>query len=98
MEGLPYHSQSWREVAVQMGWREESLGAPIPVQSSKAKSWGFCPKMSLSADFSELAFQERPSVYSADTGWKSDSDRFEAYCNERRQANRAACQGSTRVR
>ncbi len=37
-------------------------------------------------------------VYSADTGWKSDSDRFEAYCNERRQANRAACQGSTRVR
>src|SRR6266516_4392789 len=37
-KGLPYYSQGWREVAIQMGWREESLGAPIPVQSSTAKS------------------------------------------------------------
>jgi len=67
-----------------MGSREESLGAPIPVQSSTKNAWGFCPQMSLSADFSELALQEKPSVHSADTGWKSDSDRFEAHFDEGR--------------
>src|SRR6266566_6691749 len=54
--------------------------------------------MSFSADFSELAFQERPSVYSADAGWKGDSDRFEAHRDEKGQAGRATRQRSGRVR
>jgi len=41
-KSLPYYSQSWREVAVPVGSREESLGASILVQSSPSKAWGFC--------------------------------------------------------
>src|SRR2546425_12252641 len=80
------------------GMARRISGSPDTCSVFEGEVLGILSKMSLSADFFELAFQERPSVYSADTGWKSDSDRFEAYCNERRQANRAACQGSTRVR
>jgi hypothetical protein len=70
-----------------MGWAEVSLGASIPVQSSTAKAWRFYSQMPLSADFSELALQERPSVYSVNKEWKSNSDRYEAHCDERTQTN-----------
>src|SRR2546430_4420282 len=52
----------------------------------------------ISSDFSELAFQERPNVHSVNTEWKSDSNRFEAHCDQRAQANREARQESGRVR
>src|SRR2546430_17356427 len=54
--------------------------------------------MPLPSDFSELAFQERPNVHSVNTEWKSDSNRFEAHCDQRAQANREARQEWGRVR